>query len=81
MMYVLSYVHIWSHRKKNAPLFPEGTVKCTHIVAEQIHRGCKLKQIKVAPQPEQGYQSKMILSNTKFRIISSEMKISLLILN
>ena len=52
MMNVLSDVRICSHRKKNAPLLPAGTVKRTHIRAEQIHRGCKLKQIKVAPQPE-----------------------------
>ena len=31
-------VYICSLRKKSAPLLPEGTVKCTHLAVQQIHR-------------------------------------------
>ena len=30
-------------RKKSASLFPEGTVKCTHLAAQPIYRGCPVK--------------------------------------
>ena len=31
-------VHL-SLRKKSAAVAPEGTVKCTHLAVQQIHRG------------------------------------------
>ena len=43
LMNMLPDVYICSHRRKSAPLLPEGTAKCTHLAAQQIHRGCKLK--------------------------------------
>ena len=36
-------VYICPFRNKNAPLLPEWIVKCTHSVAQQIHRECQLK--------------------------------------
>ena len=37
---VLSYVHICPLVKKIAPLLIERIVKCTHLKAQQFHRGC-----------------------------------------
>ena len=42
LMNLLPDLYICSLRKKSAPLLPEGTVKCSHLAALQIHRGCQL---------------------------------------
>ena len=39
LMNVLPDMYICSLRKKTTPLLPEGTVKCIHLAAKQIHRG------------------------------------------
>ena len=74
---VLPDVYICSHRKKRAPLVLEGTVKCTHI-ASSIANSQKMQTEINESSTIAKIQNKDI-SRKAFRIISNEMKISLLI--
>ena len=65
-MNVLPDVYNYSHRKKSAPLLPEGTVKCIYTsVSIQNSQRMQTEINESVTIAKVGFKSKMILSNIK----------------
>ena len=81
-MNVLPDLYICSHRKKSAPLLPEGPVKYIYTSSkiQKFTKDAKWNKRKWLYSQNKDLSGKCQTLKT-FRIISSEMKISLLILS
>ena len=65
-MNVLPDVYICSHRKKSAPLLPEGKVKCRYTSSSIANSQRMQTEISESGTiAKKGFKSKMILSNMK----------------
>ena len=81
-MNVLPDVYNYSHRKKSAPLLPEGTVKCIYTsVSIQNSQRMQTEINESVTIAKVGFSQKWYCQTLKaFRIVSREIKISILIL-
>ena len=81
LMNVLPDVYICSLRKNSAPLIPEGTVKCTNLVAYKFKEDANWNKQKWCYSQNKDLSGKWYCQTLKtLKIIYSEMKISLLML-